>query len=106
MPLVHTTASVTTNFQSGAERFLDRSGKAASALTARIAGLLRAISNRRALARLAEMDHAQLRDIGLTPADIYRARGLSLTEDPTEMLARDVAARRSHRLLAAPSRNG
>ncbi|WP_147283850.1 DUF1127 domain-containing protein [Bosea caraganae] len=106
MSLVHTIAPVAATFQSGTESFLGRSRKAASHLIFRMTGLLRAISNRRALASIAAMDHAQLRDIGLTAADVYRARSMPLGDDPTEMLAREVEERRRHRRPAAPSRNG
>jgi uncharacterized protein YjiS (DUF1127 family) len=58
------------------------------ALGALAAGAIAVIRNRREFGRLAQMDAAQLRDIGLTPADIDYARGLPLAQDPTLALAR------------------
>jgi uncharacterized protein YjiS (DUF1127 family) len=43
------------------------------------AGAIAVIRNRREFGRIAQMDAAQLRDIGLTPADIYDAERLPLT---------------------------
>jgi len=65
-----------------------------AALGALAAGAIAIIRNRREFGRLAQMNAAQLRDIGLTPADIYDAGRLPLTQDPTLALARLVDERR------------
>jgi uncharacterized protein YjiS (DUF1127 family) len=64
------------------------------ALGALAAGAIAIIRSRREFGRLAQMDAAQLRDIGLTPADIYDARMLALSNDQTLALARLIDERR------------
>jgi uncharacterized protein YjiS (DUF1127 family) len=73
-------------------------------LGALAAGAFAVIRHRREFGRLAQMDAAQLRDIGLTPADIHYASGLPFTLDPTLALARLVDERRPHDRHSSTSR--
>jgi uncharacterized protein YjiS (DUF1127 family) len=59
-----------------------------------IAGFLHVLANRNDFRLVAQMNDTQLRDIGLTSADVYFARGLPLSEDPTLALARRADERR------------
>lgn len=74
------------------------------ALGALAAGAIAIIRNRRELGRLAQMDAVQLRDIGLTPADIHYAQGLPFTQDPTLALAHLIDENRSRDRHASASR--
>jgi uncharacterized protein YjiS (DUF1127 family) len=59
--------------------------------------MLKAWRNRRSARRLLDMNARELADIGLTPADVQLAFGLSLREDPTERLSAWAVERRSAR---------
>ena len=61
----------------------------------RIAGLVRAARNRRSVAKLLEWDERMLRDIGLTPGDVYAAMALRVSEDPSQKLEALSAERRA-----------
>lgn len=54
--------------------------------------IARAIKNRIAINRLSAMDERQLRDIGLTKSDVYRALGAAIGDDPSHELTRAAVA--------------
>ena len=54
---------------------------------------LRVLAERRAMAQLGAMDDRELADIGLRRQDLRDATALSLSEDPTKMLAARAAER-------------
>jgi len=47
----------------------------------------RAMKNRRAVARLLELDHHMLADIGVTRSDVHSALAGGMTDDPSERLS-------------------
>ncbi|MCL6705397.1 DUF1127 domain-containing protein [Pseudomonas sp. R2.Fl] len=69
-------------------------------LWAALTRLSRALANRRAATRLADLDDFQLADIGLTREDVaHILRTSSLAEDPTRRLS---MVARAHALRALP----
>ena len=80
--------------------------KAAFAVTKRpgpaafLTGLWRRYQNRRAIAKLLEMDAAGLRDLGLTRGDVAGALALPMSRDPSTHLAEQLGERRRVRRLA------
>lgn len=66
----------------------------AAGLIAQVAGRIR---NRRDAARLASLDDRMLADIGLTRSDLRDAYAEPLWHDPTDVLARRAAERRTGR---------
>lgn len=69
------------------------------AATTRVKSVWRAIRNRRAANRLADLDDFQLRDIGLSRSDVEQALKLSgFADDPSQHLSRS-ARNRSRRAL-------
>ena len=63
-----------------------------------VASVLRALSHRVEVRRLASMDDRMLRDIGLTRTDIDGALSEPLLRDPSMVLVRSVEGRRRPRL--------
>jgi uncharacterized protein YjiS (DUF1127 family) len=57
-----------------------------SPLAARGAGVMRALRNRKAVGKLAEMDARQLKDIGLTRGQVIGALQVSFLHDPSAAL--------------------
>ena len=54
---------------------------------ARLAGLWRAVQNRRSVKQLLEWDSRMLNDIGLTPGDVLSAMSGPVSEDPSYRLS-------------------
>jgi len=72
-----------------------------AAALARAAGLRTALSHRRAVRRLAELDDRTLKDIGLARSDVTGALAQSLAVDPSRILqVRRVAQRAGSRAVA------
>jgi uncharacterized protein YjiS (DUF1127 family) len=69
------------------------------------AAVLRALSHRAEVRRLASLDDRMLRDIGLTRTDIHGALAEPLLRDPSMVLVRSVEGRRRPRraVVAAPA---
>ncbi len=63
---------------------------------AMLAGYMTIMRNQRAFVPITNMDEDQLRDIGLTAADVRQARGIPFGQDPTAELSR-LAAEHRHR---------
>ncbi len=61
-------------------------------LAGRVQAVARALRNRRAVGRLAELDAHQLKDIGLTRGQVTGALEAPLLSDPSTILA-DIAGR-------------
>lgn len=69
------------------------------AVTSRVRSVWRAIRNRRAANRLADLDDFQLRDIGLNRSDVEQAlKSSGFADDPSPHLSR-AARNRSRRAL-------
>lgn len=65
-----------------------------------IVAVLRAISHRRDVGRLLEMDDRALKDIGLTRSDVHGALAVRVTRDPsTVLMVRSVEHRARVRAL-------
>lgn len=94
MSLAHIGAVAPVGFEAIADTVANALVDASKAVASRVAGIIAAIRNRGAFADIAAMGDAQLRDIGLTSADVHFARGVSLGEDPTLALARLAGERR------------
>jgi uncharacterized protein YjiS (DUF1127 family) len=62
---------------------------------ARVAGVWRAVQNRRSVGRLAEWDDRMLSDIGLTRGDVHAALAGRVAEDPSARLEVLSSERRS-----------
>ena len=72
----------------------------------RVVGYVRAARNRRSVAKLLEWDERMLRDIGLTPGDVYAAMALRVSEDPSQKLEALSAERRAAIRAEAREREG
>ena len=69
------------------------------AATAHVKSVWRAIRNRRAANRLADLDDFQLTDIGLTRSDVQQIlKSSGIADDPSQLLSRS-ARNRSRRAL-------
>lgn len=67
------------------------------AVCSRLAALETMSAQRRAMAQLGRMSHAELQDIGLCRADLTYASNLPLGSNPTAALSQIVAERRGRR---------
>ncbi len=56
------------------------------AAVTRVAGTVRAMQNRRSVAKLLDWDERMLRDIGLTQSDVLAVMAVKTTEDPSYRL--------------------
>jgi uncharacterized protein YjiS (DUF1127 family) len=79
-------------FTTGSTRITERPAFVVRGLNA-VSKLFRAWQNRRQLYRLGEMSDAELKDIGLTRADLFVARAEPLGADPTLYLRAMAASR-------------
>ena len=66
-----------------------------------LAPLLRALSHRLEVRRLAYLDDRMLKDIGLTRAEVEGALSAPLLDDPSTLLVRSVERRRRGRPVVA-----
>ena len=71
--------------------------KAGRSVACAVVRLMRRFRNRRVAGQLARLDDRMLADIGLTRSDLRDAYSEPLWHDPTDVLARRAAERRSSR---------
>ncbi|MBO3758985.1 DUF1127 domain-containing protein [Ciceribacter sp. L1K23] len=82
------------------ERPVAQRGLGVNRLWSLLADVFRALVNRHAATRLADLDDALLNDIGLTRSDVERVlRTSPLSEDPTRRLS---LVARAHAMRALP----
>jgi uncharacterized protein YjiS (DUF1127 family) len=79
-------------------------GRALVAIGRGVKQFVKRLRNRRTAHRLASLDNRMLADLGLTRGDLHDAFAELPWRDPSDMLARRAAERRSHRRLTEVGR--